>query len=235
MLVVCGGREFPQRDHAAGLTARANEQAGFTRRAGHGHALRRQALHAARVPAAVGAARECAERDTFRDQPGRLSRRTAVANALQILGHLSREHFQIAGAEQARSRPGVTHHAERDGAPRFVGGSTIGLRVRTIERDVVEALGEDEGVGHEVAGAADEAVRRVVTALARVGIRARHAIEGARAGQRRGRSRQRLATRRCRPGATAGRRGSADCANRCRPGSAGRAPRPSTCPRGRHW
>jgi hypothetical protein len=64
--------------------------------------LRRQAFDGARVPRAVCAARDPAERHTFAYELLRLAGHDSVADGLSIERHLTRDLFEVAGAEQSR-------------------------------------------------------------------------------------------------------------------------------------
>src|SRR5207249_2968337 len=87
--------------------------------------------------------------------------------------HLPREHLDVAGAEQSGRRAGVANRRKRALA-----------RVPSIEGHEVEAPGQLDAVGDEVAVAAGDAVRRVVTALTRVRVGTRDTVESASATQR---------------------------------------------------
>ena len=69
--------------------------------------------------------------DAFGDQLFGVTVPDGIADMLQLLGHLARQHLEVAGAEHARGRPDIGRILQRRGLPGFVdraqGRQRVGL------------------------------------------------------------------------------------------------------------
>jgi len=90
---------------------------------------------------------------------------------------LSRKHFKITGSKHAGRRAQVTNRLERSSLAGFIHGAFGRKGVSRIERNEVEALGQDKDVRRKISASAGHAERLVMASRARIRIRPGDPIE----------------------------------------------------------
>jgi hypothetical protein len=102
-----------------------------------------------------------------------------IADVLEVAGNLTRHHFEIPGAEEARSGAEIGNGVELGGNAVLVKRALGGNFVLRIESRKVEALAKDKDAGDEIAATAGDTVGRVVASSAGVSVGTRDAVESA--------------------------------------------------------
>src|SRR5205823_9486389 len=100
-----------------------------------------------------------------------------VADRLQLFGDLTRQHLDEARPEHAERRPRVRDVLQLRRLSYFIHLTARRRRVAAIEGCEIEALPEHEDVRDDIAAAAGDSERQVVTTGAGIGVRRRDAIE----------------------------------------------------------
>src|SRR5262249_33536523 len=134
VLVERGVAELTERDDVARLMPWTDDERRRIVRVGREQAQAPEPLDLRRVPQPRLRHRQRAVVDALGDERLRLAQLDGEPRALQLLGHLAREHLEVAGAEHTGGRALIGGVLQRDRAPELVDGAARRQRVAAIER-----------------------------------------------------------------------------------------------------